>query len=87
MANKSLSGDLAQLALAELHSRKNKLKGAIIGLGIVMVVALVMVLYAAINSKKYALLATLPAMFLSLLPSVIVLSKINKEIAARPPIQ
>ncbi|WBA41926.1 hypothetical protein [Hymenobacter canadensis] len=87
MAKNSISGDLAQLSLAELHSRKNKLKGAIIGLGIVMVVALIIVLYVVLHNKMYALLATLPAMFLSLMPSVIVLNKINREIHARPPVQ
>lgn len=87
MANNSLRGDLSQLSLAELHSRKNKLKGAIIGLGIVMVAALAIVLYIVLHKKMVALLATLPAMFLSLMPSVIVLNKINTELKSRQPVQ
>jgi hypothetical protein len=83
MTNNSISGDLAQLSLPELQTRKNKLQGAIIGLAIVLVVALAVVLYVSINRKLYGLLATVPAMLLPLVLSVIGLNKISREIQAR----
>lgn len=52
-----------------------------------MIAALAIVMYVVMHNKMYALLATLPAMFFSLMPSVIVLNKINREIHARPPVQ
>lgn len=84
MTKNSISEDLTQLTLEELHARKNKLKGTIIGLGLVMGVAVAIILYVVVVKKgNYGLLAVGLTSFITLMPIVIVLNKINEEIRAR----
>ena len=74
---------LNELTVDELYARKQKLRGALTGLGIVMLVALAVLGYAVGKSQSYSLLAVTPAMFLGLLPAILALNKVNEEIKAR----
>lgn len=75
--------DLTHFTSEELYARKQKLKGAIIGLGLVMGVAVAIILYVVIKKGNYGLLAVGFTSFITLMPSVIALNKINEEIKAR----
>jgi hypothetical protein len=75
--------DLTNLTLEELYARKQKLKGAIIGLGLVMGLALAILIYLATKKGNYGLLAVGLTLFITLTPSVIALNKINEEIKSR----
>ncbi|MDR6562899.1 MULTISPECIES: hypothetical protein [unclassified Arcicella] len=75
--------NLAELTLEELQAKQKKAKGAVIGLGIVMAIALITLIYLATKSKNYALLAVAGGSGLTLLPSIIVLKQIETEIKSR----
>ncbi|RWW92371.1 hypothetical protein [Flavobacterium cerinum] len=79
MKNNKLSG----LTLEELYKRKKTLQGATIGFGIVMVIAFSILIYLVFQSKKFGLLAIMPAGFMTLLPGIIGLSQVNAEIKSR----
>ncbi|MBC6697755.1 hypothetical protein [Hymenobacter sp. BT190] len=83
MTKNSISEDLTQLTLEELRARKNKLKGTIIGLGLVMGVAVAIILYVVVKKGNYGLLVVGLTSFITLMPSVIALNNINDEIRAR----
>lgn len=74
---------LAELTLEELLIKQKKAKGAVIGLGIVMAIALATLIYLATKSKNYALLAVAGGSGLTLLPSIIALKQIETEIKSR----
>lgn len=75
--------NLAELTLEELLIKQKKAKAAVIGLSIVMAVALITLIYLAIKSKNYVLLAVAGGSGLTLLPSFIVLKQIDNEIKSR----
>ncbi|MEA5256854.1 hypothetical protein VB264_03595 [Arcicella aquatica] len=75
--------NLTELTLEELQAKQKKAKGAVTGLGIVMAIALVTLIYLATKSENYALLAVAGGSGLTLLPSIIVLKQIETEIKAR----
>lgn len=77
------NNNLAELTLEELQIKQKKAKAAVIGLSIVMVVALITLIYLAIKSKNYVLLAIAGGSGLTLLPSFIVLKQIETEIKSR----
>jgi ABC-type bacteriocin/lantibiotic exporter with double-glycine peptidase domain len=79
MKNNKLSG----LTLEELYKRKKTLQGAAIGFGIVMVIAFCILLYLVFQSRKFGLIAIIPAGFMTLLPAIIGLSQVNTEIKSR----
>ncbi len=74
---------LTNLTLEELHARKQRLKGTIIGLGLVMGVAVAIILYMVVKKGNYGLLAVGFTSFIALMPGVIALNNINEEIKAR----
>ncbi|MEA5428431.1 hypothetical protein [Arcicella lustrica] len=74
---------LAELTLEELLIKQKKAKGAVIGLGIVMAIALITLIYLAIKSKNYVLLAVAGGSGLTFLPSIIALKQIETEIKSR----
>ena len=79
MANNKLS----ELTFQKLQSKKNKLKPAVIGLGIVMVVACSILIWLAIVNKKYSLIAMAIGCSITMVPSIIVWNQLNKEIKSR----
>jgi VIT1/CCC1 family predicted Fe2+/Mn2+ transporter len=83
MTKNGSSSDLTQLTLEELQVRKDKLKGIIIGLGLVMGVALAIILYLVLKNGSYALLVVGITAFITLMPGVVTLNKVNEEIKSR----
>lgn len=75
--------NLSELTLNELHAEKNKSKGILIGLGIVMIIACAILVFVAIKSKNYALIAVACGCFITLLPMMTRLGEIEKEIKNR----
>jgi hypothetical protein len=75
--------ELAQLTLEELYKRKQKLKSAIVGLGLVMGASLAIIIYLVIKNKSYGLLAVGLTTFITLMPSIIALNSVNEEIKSR----
>ncbi|MCA8832551.1 hypothetical protein [Hymenobacter pini] len=69
-----------QLTVAQLRTKKSKLKGVIVGLGTLMLLVWVVMLYLAVTSKTYWLLAVGLSMFVTLTPSLVALNKLNMEI-------
>jgi CDP-diglyceride synthetase len=74
---------LSELTIEELNAKKKTLKAAAIGLGIVMLVACLALVYLALKSNNYALIVIAICCSITLLPSFIALSLINKEIKSR----
>lgn len=74
---------LSALTLEELYKRKKTLQGALIGFGIVMTIAFFILIYLVFLSKKFGLIAIIPAGFMTLLPAIIGLSQVNAEIKLR----
>lgn len=74
---------LAALTSEQLEAKKKTLTGALIGLGIVMIIACSFLFYLAIVNKNYALLPISTGCFIILLPSLIGLKQINTEIKSR----
>ncbi len=71
------------LTLTELVAMQKKLKAATIGLGIVMAVACIALIYFSINGGNFALIAVGITCPMTLLPSVVNLFQINAEIKLR----
>lgn len=78
-----MKNKLAELSLTELQERKKKMRGVVIGLGSVMVIALGILLFLAIRSKNYVLIAIIPGCLMTLFPVFISLSQLNTEIKSR----
>jgi len=74
---------LSELTLDELIIRKKKMLGVTIGLGIVMLLAAIFIVYVALKSKNAGLMAVPIGSALTLLPTIINLSQINTEIKSR----
>ncbi|MEA5461041.1 hypothetical protein VB796_18410 [Arcicella sp. LKC2W] len=74
---------LSELTLEELQAKKKTLKGAIIGLGIVMVVAVATLVYLAIKTGNFVLIAGAMGCGITLLPSIIMVNQMNNEIKSR----
>lgn len=74
---------LSELSLEELQKKKKTLQGAAIGLGIVMLVACITLVYLAITSKKTSLLAVVIGCSITFLPCLISLGQINSELKTR----
>jgi hypothetical protein len=69
--------------LEELIQKKTKLKNAYIGLGSVMVIACIALLYLAFAGKNFALIAVAATCACSLVPGFISIATIEKEIKSR----
>jgi hypothetical protein len=74
---------LTELTLEELQKKKKTIKSAIIGLGIVMLLAVTILIYFTIKNQNYAFLGVAFGSLISLLPSVIFLNQIETEIKSR----
>jgi hypothetical protein len=74
---------LEELTLEELHSQRNKIKGALTGLGIIMLILCALIIYLAVKSGNYALIAVGSGSLITLLPIMASLGTINKEIKKR----
>lgn len=78
-ANKKLS----ELRLEELIEKKKKLQGIVIGLGIVMFITSIGIIYFAIKNNNYTSMVIVISCFVTLLPNVVSLSQLNAEIKSR----
>jgi ABC-type Mn2+/Zn2+ transport system permease subunit len=78
-----MKNNLSEQPLESLEKQKKLLKGAAIGLGIVLFFAFSIIMFVAINKHKYGLLAILPGSMLTLLPIIIRFAQINTELKAR----
>ncbi|UKT64921.1 hypothetical protein [Pedobacter mucosus] len=75
--------NLSEQSLEYLIKQRNLLKGAAIGLIIVLILAFIIILFVAIKKKTYGLIAVLPASMIAFLPILIRLGQINAEIKSR----
>ncbi|RZL57753.1 MAG: hypothetical protein EOO93_17525 [Pedobacter sp.] len=78
-----MKSNLSEQSLESLTKQRNLLKGAAIGLGIVLLVAFCIILYVAMQKKNFALIAVLPASMITMLPILIRFGQINTEIKSR----
>lgn len=78
-----MKNSLSEQSLESLTKQRNLLKGAAIGLGIVLLLAFSVILYVAVQKKNFALVAVLPASMITLLPILIRFGQINTEIKSR----
>jgi formate/nitrite transporter FocA (FNT family) len=74
---------LSELSLEALQAKQKQLVGVVAGLGIVMAIALVVIIYAAVKNKNYALLALAFALPVTLMPVLIYAGQLRTEIKAR----
>ncbi|RBQ03075.1 hypothetical protein DRW42_23615 [Pedobacter miscanthi] len=75
---------LTELSIEELYKKKQMIKGALIGLGLVMLAAFIVLIYLVITAKTPKVLAAVPiSCMLALLPAFISLGQINNEIKNR----
>jgi hypothetical protein len=75
--------NLKELSLEELQIKYNKLKGAVIGIVIVMLMALIALIYFAIKNKNYNLLTFIFVLPVTLLPVFLSLGQLKTEIKSR----
>ena len=74
---------LSELTLEELYIKKKKLTGAAIGIGIVMLIACITLIYLAIKNKNYALIGVALGCGMTFFPMFISLTQLNTEIKSR----
>lgn len=74
---------LAGLTVEELEAKKKQTKSAAWGFGIVLFIACCILLFLIVKKENYALLAIIPACWLTLLPIFIILGQLNAEIRLR----
>jgi hypothetical protein len=73
----------SELSVEELVLKKKKLKGAIIGIGMVMIIVCSILIYLAIINKNIALVVVTISCVIVLLPSLFGLNQIDEEIKSR----
>lgn len=74
---------LSELTLDELHAEKKKRKGILTGFGILMLIACGTLVFLAAKSKNYTLITVVSGCFITLMPFIISLSQVDKEIKSR----
>lgn len=74
---------LKELTLDELQAKYKTAKAAVIGVGIVMLGAIITLIYLAIKSKNYTQLTFIFVLPITLVPVFISLSQLNTEIKSR----
>lgn len=74
---------LSELRLEELIEKKKKLQGIVIGLGIVMFITSIGIIYFAVKNNNYTSMVIVISCFVTLLPNVVSLSQLNAEIKSR----
>lgn len=72
-----------ELTLEQLYAPKKKVQGITIGIAILLLIAFCILFYLAVSTKKFALLTPAIGSFITLLPTLIVLTQINQEIKSR----
>lgn len=77
------TAELSALSLEELIEKKKKLKSIYIGISIPMVLACTALIYFAIKSKNYALIAVAMGCSITLMPAFIEMASVNNEIKKR----
>ena len=74
---------LTELNLDQLEKKKKLITGALIGLGSVILIASIVIIYIAVTTKKLGLIAVCFGSFITLLPLFINMQQINSEIKRR----
>ena len=74
---------LAELSLEELQTKQRKSRAVVTGTGIVMVIALIIITWSAFRSKNFALFSLVCTLPMTLLPGLIYLNQLGKEIKSR----
>ncbi|WP_412467965.1 hypothetical protein [Pedobacter sp. KLB.chiD] len=75
---------ISAIPIEELHKKKKGLQGALIGLGLVLLIAGLIIIYLVFSSKMPKVLIIVPiCSSLTLLPAFISLSQINTELKNR----
>jgi flagellar basal body-associated protein FliL len=75
---------ITELSVQELYKKKQGLQGVLIGLGLVMLAASVIILYLVFSSRTPKVLTIVPlTCALAFLPAFISLAQINTEIKNR----
>lgn len=75
---------LSEMTTEQLYAHKNKMKGVLIGLGIVMLVAEAILLYVLFTTEDSGYLAILAfSTAICFMPAAISYSQIDKEIKSR----
>ncbi len=75
--------EISELTLSELYQEKKKRKGVISVLVTAMIILCGVLIFGAIKSKNYALIAVACGSFVTLFPSINYLGQIEKEIKNR----
>ena len=70
---------LSELTLNELYAEKKKIKGILMGFGIVMIIACIILIAVAVKSKNYALIAVASGSFITLLPIMTRLGQLTRK--------
>lgn len=74
---------LSEHTVEELIVKKKKLKAAVIGLGIVMILACSTLVYLAIKNENYTLITVAICCLITMMPSIMALKKFDKEIESK----
>ena len=74
---------LSELPLEALLVKQQKLKGAVIGIAIVMLMTCITLIYLAVTTKSYGLSTISICCLITLLPSFMALSQLNTEIKSQ----
>lgn len=77
------SKNLPELTLNELYAEKKKSKSFLTGLGLLMIIVCIILIFVAIKSKNYAMITVACSCFITLLPMMMRLGQIEKEIKNR----
>ncbi len=75
--------ELTEFTLEELFAEKKKRKALLTGFGIVMLIACGILVFLAAESSNFALLAVPCGCFLTLMPSIVYMNQVEKEIKSR----
>jgi len=74
---------LSELTLEELEKREKTVRSILIGGSISMFVLLAVLVYLIFKTQLFVLVAVMPALFVTILPGVIILIWIKAEIKSR----
>ena len=75
--------NLTDYSIEELKSKKKTFQSIFISFGLLMLLASIFLIYSAISTKNYAFLAIAMGSFSAIVPLLIQLAQINKEIKSR----
>ncbi|WBV60559.1 hypothetical protein PFY12_00220 [Chryseobacterium camelliae] len=72
-----------ELTLEQLHAQKKRVQSITIAMAILLLIAFCILFYLAVSTKKFVLIAPAIGSFITILPTLIVLTQINQEIKSR----